>query len=74
MAKSAPRPKLADFDNLPDSARAPLPIVCGLFGISPATAWRRVGSGLLPAPVKEGRTTRWVVGDLRKALAKRGEQ
>jgi predicted DNA-binding transcriptional regulator AlpA len=74
MAKLVSRPELADFDNLPDSARAPLPIVCGLFSISPATAWRRVSAGLLPTPIKEGNTTRWVVGDLRKALAKRGGQ
>lgn len=63
-------PGLADFDQLPDSARVALPVVCGLFGISQATAWRRTKSRLLPAPVKEGGTTRWLVGDLRKALAK----
>ena len=61
---------LTHFDNLPDSARAPLPVVCGLFSISPATAWRRVKSGLLPAPIREGGSTRWIVGDLRRALAK----
>jgi predicted DNA-binding transcriptional regulator AlpA len=63
-------PALEHFDSLPDSARTALPVVCGLFGICPATAWRRVKSGSLPQPVREGRTTRWVVGDLRRALAK----
>jgi len=74
MAQKVSLPDLAEFDSLPDSARSPLPIVCGLFSISPATAWRRVKAGLLPMPIKEGNTTRWVVGDLRKALAKRGGQ
>lgn len=69
MAKHS-LPGLADFDTLPDSARVALPVVCGLFGISPATAWRRAKSGLLPAPIREGGTTRWIVGGLRKAQAK----
>lgn len=69
MTKSS-LPGLADFDKLPDSARAPLPVVCGLYAASPATVWRRVKSGLIPAPVKEGGSTRWIVGDLRRALAK----
>lgn len=69
MTKSS-LPGLADFDKLPDSARVALPIVCGLYGISPATTWRRVKKGLIPAPRKEGGSTRWVVGGLRKALAK----
>lgn len=70
MAQTTSLPVLADFDQLPDPARVPLPVVCGLFSISQATAWRRVKSGSLPEPVREGRTTRWVVGDLRRALAK----
>jgi predicted DNA-binding transcriptional regulator AlpA len=70
MAHKATLPGLADFDSLPDTARAPLPMVCGLFSISKATAWRRVKSGLLPAPIKDGGSTRWVVGDLRRALSK----
>lgn len=67
MAKNS-LPGLVDFDRLPDAARAPLPVVCGLYNVSPATVWRRVKSGLIPPPVKEGGTTRWVVGDLRAAL------
>jgi len=68
---STPTPKgLSTFDELPDCARAALPVVCKLYDISPATAWRRVKQGLIPAPIKVGGSTRWVVGDLRRALAK----
>src|SRR4051812_43618471 len=61
---------LIHFDSLPYSARASLPVVCGLFSISPATAWRRVKAGLLPTPIKEGGSTRWIVGELRAVLKK----
>ena len=57
------------FDKQPDMARAALPVVCAIFSISPATVWRRVNSGLLPKPIKDGASTRWIVGDLRRALA-----
>jgi predicted DNA-binding transcriptional regulator AlpA len=60
---------VTDFDKLPDSARVPLPVVCRLFGWSPATVWRRVREGRLPDPVRDGRTTRWVVGHLRRVLS-----
>ena len=63
-------PGLADFDTMPNDARVALPIVCGLYAISAATTWRRVKEGLIPAPHREGGSTRWVVGALRKALAK----
>lgn len=63
-------PGLADFDALPDAARVALPMVCGLYDASPATVWRRVKKGLIPAPHKEGGSTKWVVGGLRQALAK----
>lgn len=69
MANPAPLPGLSEFDSLPDTARAALPVVCGLFSISKATVWRRVQTGLIPKPIREGGSTRWLVGDLRKALA-----
>jgi predicted DNA-binding transcriptional regulator AlpA len=69
MAKKV-APGLAEFDQLPNAARTALPVVCGLYGASPATVWRRVKAGLIPAPIKEGGSTRWVVGDLRAALSK----
>ncbi|WP_211161442.1 helix-turn-helix transcriptional regulator [Aromatoleum bremense] len=61
---------LQNFDALPDAAHVRLPVVCGLFACSPATAWRRAKAGTLPAPVKlSDRVTAWRVGDLRAALA-----
>ena len=65
--------RLANFDALPDSARAQLPVVCELYAISPATAWRRVRAGLIPAPIREGGGTRWIVGDLRRSLTRTAE-
>lgn len=60
---------LATFDELPLSANVNQQIVQALFGISPATVWRRVKSGALPQPRRYGlRTTRWNVGELKAAL------
>lgn len=60
---------LRNFDSLPDSAHVRLPTVCQLFGISPATAWRRVKTGELPTPRKLGpRITAFQVGALRAKL------
>ena len=59
---------LGNFDALPDSAHVRLPVVEGLYGCGPATVWRRIKSGLIPAPTKIGNTTIWCVGDLRAAL------
>ena len=70
MTRNVTPPGLANFDSLPDLARASLPLVCTLFDISPATAWRRVRIGTLPSPIKDGGSTKWVVGDLRRALRK----
>lgn len=61
---------LTNFPLLPDDAHVRLPVVCGLFACSPATAWRRAKAGIIPAPVKlSDRVTAWRVGDLRAALA-----
>ena len=61
---------LMAFDELPDSAFVPLPVVCALYGCSAATVWRRVRDGHLIAPYRIGmRTTRWSVAELREALA-----
>jgi predicted DNA-binding transcriptional regulator AlpA len=72
-AMAAPNPAISQtlklFDELPDSAHVSLEVVCALFGCSPATIWRRVRSGQRVSPVRLGmRTTRWKVGDLRRAL------
>lgn len=62
---------LKNFDDLPDSANVRLPVVAGLAGCSPATVWRMVQRGALPAPRKiSERVTAWNVGELRQALAK----
>lgn len=61
---------LKNFDNLPDAARVRLPVVCLLWAASPATVWRRVKAGSLPAPRKDGRITYWLAGELRAALRK----
>ena len=60
---------LVHFDSLPNSAHVRLPTVVALYGSSPATIWRRVKAGLLPAPLKLGpNTTAWRVGDLRRSI------
>lgn len=59
---------LRNFDDFPDATRVRLPVVCLLFAASPATVWRRVGAGKLPAPRKDGRITYWTAGELRAAL------
>ncbi len=67
---AAPVPDaLRNFDTLPEAANVRLPVVAALFACSPATVWRRVKSGTLPAPRKlsEG-VTAWRVAELRKAL------
>jgi len=58
---------LEDFDKLPASAKVPVQVVAAREGVSAVTVWRRVKSGVLPAPVKVGGTTRWIVGELRAA-------
>ena len=61
---------LKNFDSLPDSANVRLPVVAALYGCSPATIFRRVKSGHIPAPRKiSERVTAWNVGALRRALA-----
>lgn len=61
---------LQNFDLLPDSAYVRLPVVQALYACSPASVWRGVKSKRIPAPHKlSPRTTGWLVGDLRIALA-----
>lgn len=59
------------FDSLPPSAFVRLPVVCRLFDIAPATAWRWAESGRLPRARKIGeRVSGWPVGELRETLRK----
>lgn len=58
------------FDQLPDCAFVRQPVVVRLFACSPATVWRYVADGRIPAPRKlSHRVTVWNVGQLRLALA-----
>lgn len=62
---------LAAFPHLPDSAFVNIKVVCAVTARSPASTWRDVKAGRLPAPHKIGpRSTRWQVGELRAALAR----
>lgn len=71
-AASIPDP-LAGFDSLPASSFVRLPVVCTLHACAPATVWRWVKAGRIPAPVKlSDRVTAWRVGDLRASLAQLG--
>jgi predicted DNA-binding transcriptional regulator AlpA len=66
-------PSLRDFDELPSSGFVRLPVVVSLLGVSPATVWRNVKNGNLPKPKKlTPRTTVWNVGELREAMACKG--
>jgi predicted DNA-binding transcriptional regulator AlpA len=61
---------LSNFDLLPNSAHVRQPVVEALYACSPATVWRRVKDGSIPAPDKLGpRVSAWNVGKLRRALA-----
>lgn len=61
---------LNQFDTRPAASFVRLPVVCSLYACSPATAWRWVKAGKIPAPIKlSDRVTAWRVGDLRAALA-----
>lgn len=60
---------LRHFDSLPNSANVRLPVVCGLFGVAPATVWRMSADGRLPTPRKSSaKITTWNVGALRDCL------
>lgn len=64
---------LKNFDDFPDTTRVRLPVVCLLFGTSPATVWRRVSGGKIPRPRKDGRITYWLAGELRAKLKEGAE-
>jgi len=69
VAKASGLPAIANFEHVPYDARTRLPVVTALFSCSPATVWRRVKSGDLPAPRKDGRITYWLAGELRAKLS-----
>lgn len=64
---------LRHIDEYPDSAGVRLPVVAAWFAVSPATVWRRVKSGDLPAPQKFGpKMAVWNVGQLRQIKMRMG--
>lgn len=66
MAQKTIPPKLANFDQLPDSSLVDVKVVSGVFDCSTNTAWRRYGHLAIKVSSQQ---TRWRVGDVRKALA-----
>jgi len=59
------------LDTLPDTVSVRQPVVEAMFACSSATVWRRVKSGLLPAPDRMGGISSWTLGKLRAARAGR---
>jgi predicted DNA-binding transcriptional regulator AlpA len=59
------------FDQLPDSAAVDVRTMALVSGAgSVGTAWRWARTGRLPKPYKAGpNSTRWNVGELRRAIA-----
>lgn len=63
--------QLTNYDLLPDAAHVRQPVVAALYGCSPATIWRGVKAGRIPAPVKlSPKVSAWNVGALRRAMSK----
>lgn len=59
-----------DFDSKPDAALVDDKTVAALLCVHRNSVWRLARAGKLPAPVKVSeQTTRWRVGDLRRAIA-----
>ena len=68
MTKNIP-PEIGVFSVLPNEALVCVKTVAALYQCSEATVWRRVKSGLLPAPVRVSpQQTRWRAGSIRAAL------
>lgn len=60
----------AEFDKKGDAALVDVKTVAALLSVHRNSVWRMARSGRLPTPVIVAKqTTRWRVGDLRKALA-----
>ena len=70
LTKAIPE-ALKNFDILPASCHVRLPVVQALFACSPASVWRGIKAGRIPAGHKlSPRITCWHVGELRESLAK----
>ena len=64
--------QLANTNALPDWAGVSIHIVMAVTERSRASVYRDVASGRLPKPFKQGSSTRWRLGDLRRALEHAG--
>lgn len=66
---------LANFDVMPDSALVGFSVVEGVTGQSNATIHRRMKDDpSFPKPIRDGRCTRFRVGDIRRYLEKKAAQ
>lgn len=73
MATETNDPALTKFDALPDSAFVQSATLAALFQTSGTTIWRWARDGRLPKPRKlGGNSTRWNVGEVRRAIANMG--
>lgn len=66
--ETAIRAVVSRFKDSPDEARLRANAVAALMGVSLATVWRRAASGAIPRGRREGGTTTWTVGQMRKVL------
>ena len=66
-------PALRDFDQLPNSQQARLPVVKALLGVSSATVWRMVKAKQLKAYKITDRTTTFNCGELRALITSKAE-
>jgi predicted DNA-binding transcriptional regulator AlpA len=60
---------ITQFDALPDAAFIDARTVCALLMCGNTSLWRHIHAGRLPPPQKFGRSSRWNVGVIRRALA-----
>ena len=69
MKQKIQKDVLQNFSYLPDESLVRLPILMALYGLSKASIYRFIKDGIIPAPIKlTGRTSVWIVGDIRNNL------
>ena len=69
MKQKIQKDVLQNFSYLPNESLVRLPILMALYGLSKATIYRFIKDGIIPAPIKlTGRTSVWIVGDIRNNL------
>jgi predicted DNA-binding transcriptional regulator AlpA len=69
MKQKIQKDVLQNFSYLPNESLVRLPILMALYGLSKASIYRFIKDGIIPAPIKlTGRTSVWIVGDIRNNL------